>query len=131
MYISKTVVSFSSVTGSWQSGKRITKSADLNGSLLEMFLPKHTTTGKALHFYRDSTLPGNRVGILARSTKERSCRLYQRIVEESSNNFLLPSSGTIRIPWVFANQKLVVCGATQTGGTITIYVDGTVSSTQV
>lgn len=131
MYISKTVVSFSSITGSWQSGKRITKSADLNGSLLEVVLPKHTSTAKALHLYRGSTALADKLGILARSTKERSCRLYGVMNEGSSGSFVKASTNTIRFPWVFANQKLVVCGATQTGGTLTIYVDGTVSSTQV
>lgn len=135
MYISKTVVTFSSNTATWQSAKRITKSADINGVLREIILSGHTSTAKALHFYRDTTTPGQKIGVVARSTKERSYKIYGTMHEagaaNSSSVFGKVSTGSLKFPWILADEKIVICGATQTAGTVTIYVDGTVGSTQV
>jgi len=130
-FYSKTVVSFSSLTASWEAGRRIKRSCDINGALMELVISKHTSTARGLFFYRGTTTPGNFIGKVPRSTQERTYRLYGRMAENSSGAFLNPSTGALKFPWVLANEKIVVCGGTQTAGTVTIYVEGTVGSSQV
>lgn len=126
MFISKTIMAYSSNTATWEDGKRIKKTCDLNGELVAIKLSLSDSTADALRLYHGTTNSLILNAVRSKTTLVTHRPLGRATVDSTALPAVYYSTGTIRIPWVFANEKIVVCGGTQKSGTVTIYVRGTV-----
>ena len=129
MNIVKHSVSFSSDTATWIAAKRIKKSADIKGQLLEMQISIADSTNKALKFYRNTTTPGNLIVASVRSKTTVVTIAPRRLYKSASTAapVVLASSGALVFPWSFADEQVVICGTTQKAGVVTFWINGVVN----
>jgi len=129
MNIVKHTFSFSSDTATWEYAKRIKKSAYIVGQLLEVQISVADSTAKGLKLYRGTTTPGNLMLNAVRSKTSAVAYAPRRAWIEASTAVpsVKASTGAIRFPWSFADDQVIVCGATQKAGVVTLWIDGTVN----